>query len=114
MRADPSMTIPCTIGKILQMALPKMKLRFILATIVNGMKHARKRSAIAKFAKYLSLVSRTGPREANITDKAATLPIKATVKMSDEMPLMIHSALLTMEPFIGIKREALRRETDWH
>lgn len=71
-----------------------MKFLFIRAIIVKGMTHARKRSAQAKFAKYLLLVKRIGPREANITISAAVLPSKAKKKIRHEIPFVIHAASL--------------------
>lgn len=43
--------------------------------MVKGIKHARKRSAQARLTKYLLFVNRIGPREPNITNKAAKFPI---------------------------------------
>lgn len=94
------------------MILPKMKFRFIRAMIVNGMKHARRRSAHAKFIKYRLFVNRMGPREPNMTMSAAVLPINATRKITMVSPLITHSASLMFEEFEDNTRDAFRLITD--
>ena len=60
--------------------------------MVNGIKHARNKSAQARFAKYLLLVNRIGPLQPNITINAAVFPINARRKIIDEKLLGIQSA----------------------
>ena len=68
-----------------------MKFFFIRATMVKGMKEARKRSAQARLTKYLLFVNRIGPREPNITRRAAKLPNTARRKITNEKPMINHS-----------------------
>ena len=87
-----------------------MKLRFIRAVMVNGMQQVRRRSAQARLAKYRLFVKRTGPREVNITIKAAELPRKASVKISKDTLFVTHSASLITDEFDGKeKRDELMR-----
>ena len=86
--------LPWTIGRTLQIMGPNMKFRCMRAIIVKGIKHARSKSAHAKFIRYLLFVNRIGPREPNMTTSAAVLPRRARTKITSERPVMIHSPSL--------------------
>jgi hypothetical protein len=90
-------------GKILQIIAPNIKFRFILAIIVNGIKHARNKSAHAKLTKYLLFVNRIDPREPNITTNAAVFPSKARINIINEILFKIHSPSLLFERFVELK-----------
>jgi len=87
----------------LQIIGPNIKFRFILAIIVNGIKHARNKSAHAKLTKYLLFVNLIGPREPNITINAAVLPSKARIKINNDILLIIHSPTLLFDIFVEFK-----------
>ncbi len=90
-------------GKTLQIIGPNIKFRFILAIIVNGIKHARNKSAHAKLTKYLLFVNLIGPREPNITTNAAVLPSKARTKIINDILLRIHSSSVLFDKFVEFK-----------
>ncbi len=87
-------------GNILQIIFPKIKFFFIRAIIVNGIKHARNKSAHAKLTKYLLFVNRIGPREPNITTSAAVFPSKARIKIINEIIFKAHSSSVLCEKFV--------------
>ncbi len=87
-------------GRILQIIGPNIKFRFIRAIIVNGIKHARNKSAHAKLTKYLLFVNRIGPREPNITTSAAVFPSKARIHINNDILFNIHSPSLLFEIFV--------------
>ena len=93
--------LPWTIGKILQIVLPKIKFFFIRAIIVNGIKHARNKSAQAKLARYLLFVNRIGPRDPNITTNAAVFPMNARKNINNDMIFVTHSASVILVWFAG-------------
>ena len=84
-------------GKILQISGPNTKFRLTLAIIVNGIKHARNKSAHAKLTKYLLFVNLIGPRDPNITKSAAVFPSTARTKIINDILLIIHSPSLIFE-----------------
>ena len=73
-----------------------MKFFFIRATMVNGMNDARRRSAHARFTKYLLFVNRMGPRDPNITRSAAKFPNNARMKIEKENTTINHSPSLVL------------------
>jgi hypothetical protein len=95
-----SIELPWTIGRTLQIIGPNIKVFFILAIIVKGIKHARNKSAHAKLTKYLLFVNRICPREPNITTSAAAFPSKARIKIINDILFIIHSPSLLFKIFV--------------
>jgi hypothetical protein len=83
-------------GKILQIIFPKIKFFFIRAIIVNGIKHARNKSAQAKLARYLLFVNRIEPLDPNITTNAAVFPTNARMNINNDIIFVIHSASIIL------------------
>jgi len=100
-------------GKTLQIIGPNIKFRFILAIIVNGIKHARNKSAHAKLTKYLLFVNLIGPREPNITRSAAIFPSRARIKIINDILLIIHSPSFLFEKFVKFEEDIDRIDEEF-
>jgi len=93
----------------LQIIGPNIKFRFIRAKIVNGIKHARSKSAHAKLTKYLLFVKRIGPREPNITINAAVLPRNARENIINDILFVNHSAFVMFIVFVRFRGTNVRQ-----
>lgn len=91
----------------MQISGPNTKFRLTLAIIVNGIKHARNKSAHAKLTKYLLFVNLIGPRDPNITISAAVFPSTANTNINNDILFIIHSPSLMFDG-----REKFKDDTD--